>query len=287
MRCPRRAGPRALRHDDLTTVRGTPPANIAARCCRWPGTMRGGRGGRTVIVAHGEPADRLGHRPRSWASARRARCTDRRSGGPSGIAVAAVAVGDHRWGTRNSTAKHRTCGSTKCSTSGGMACGCLTSTQDVGHRRRLGHQAQTAPIDSQPAPCPAGDPVRVGERGRHGVVVHVAVVARRRGRRVARCDRTADRPTAGRDRSAACDLVVDPRRRPQRWTMPDMLTVVTVQQRDPIAVVIALEPGNSALHETERTEASRPTWRAAHQRRQPHPRVRRSHRGPPAMLVGT
>ena len=47
--------------------------------------------------------------------------------------------------------------------------------------------------------------------------------------------------------------------------MPDMLTVVTVSSRggDPIAGVIALEPGNSALHETERTEASRPTWRAA------------------------
>ena len=45
--------------------------------------------------------------------------------------------------------------------------------------------------------------------------------------------------------------------------MPDMLTVVTVQHGDPIAGVIALEPSNSALHETERTEASRPTWRAA------------------------
>ena len=54
----------------------------------------------------------------------------------------------------------------------------------------------------------------------------------------------------------ACDVVVDPRGRPQRWTVPDMLTVVAVQQGDPVTGVIALEPSGPALHETERTEVS-------------------------------
>ena len=47
---------------------------------------------------------------------------------------------------------------------------------DVGHRRRLGHEAQTALIDSQPAPRPAGHPVGSAQCGRHGVFV-----PRRRG----------------------------------------------------------------------------------------------------------
>ena len=47
---------------------------------------------------------------------------------------------------------------------------------DVGHRRRLGHEAQTALIDSQPAPRPAGHPVGSAQCGRRGVFV-----PRRRG----------------------------------------------------------------------------------------------------------
>jgi hypothetical protein len=35
---------------------------------------------------------------------------------------------------------------------------------------------------------------------------------------------------------------MDPRRRPQRWTIPDVLTVVAIQQSNPVTKVIALEP---------------------------------------------
>jgi len=52
-------------------------------------------------------------------------------------------------------------------------------------------------------------------------------------------------------------LVVDPRRRPEGWAMPDVLTVMAVQQGDPIAGVIALESRYPALHQAERTEADR------------------------------
>ena len=39
-----------------------------------------------------------------------------------------------------------------------------------------------------------------------------------------------------------------------------MLTVVAVQQGDPVTGVIAIEPSDPALHEAERTEVSMLAW---------------------------
>ena len=127
---------------------------------------------------------------------------------------------------------------------------------DVGHGCRLSHKAHTAPIDSQTTPRSARDPVSSAQCVRHGVFIprrrrsndhevggNLRAIARRAGQRRAHL-------------LLACDVVVDPRGRPQRWTVPDMLTVVAVQQGNPVTGVIALEPSDPALHETERTELS-------------------------------
>jgi hypothetical protein len=129
---------------------------------------------------------------------------------------------------------------------------------DVGHGCRLRHEAQTAPIHSQATPRPARHPVSSTQGIRHGVFIprrcgsndlqvvrNLGAIAQRTGQRRA-------------NSLLACDVIVEPRGRPQRWTVPDMLTMEALQQRDPVAGLIVLETDDPTLHGTERTEVPTP-----------------------------
>ena len=119
--------------------------------------------------------------------------------------------------------------------------------QHVGDWRRLSHEAQTALIDSQSTPhsaCHQGSPQSV----RHGVFIP----RHRRSNDLQVGGNLGAIEQGARQRRAnlllACDIVVDPRGRPQRRPMPDMLTVEAIQHGDPITGVIALEPNDPTLH---------------------------------------
>lgn len=124
--------------------------------------------------------------------------------------------------------------------------------EHVGHGCRLGDEAQMAPVDSQTAPCSTCHSVTSAQGVRHRMFIP-------------RCGRSNDLQIGGyfgaiaqracqrlANLLGACDVVVDPRSRPQRWPMPHMLTVEAIEQSDPVTGVVALEAGDSTLHDTER-----------------------------------
>ena len=119
---------------------------------------------------------------------------------------------------------------------------------DVGHGCRLSDEAQTAVFDVETAPRPAGHTVSSAQRVRHGVLIEGGRRSNDHevaGNLGAIAQRTSQRRA---DPLPAGDVVDDPRGRPQRWTVSDMLTMVAVQPGDPVTGVIPVEPCDPALH---------------------------------------